>query len=529
MLINNRIIGTLLLGAVMSLTAVSLTGCRRNAGSGHEGHDHAKAPKEGEVKPGHEGHDHSNSVTVTPEQAKRLGIKITRATRGSVSRTIRAPGEIKVNSDRMAHVAPRAAGVVREVLKILGDSVKAGETLAWVESDKLAEAKLDFYAKETEVGCCEIRLPRAKAIFENVAKLTALLAKEPDEAEIRKLDKLEMGKYRGLFLTNYSAYLAARTNHKRESELHAKKISSGRELLAAETAMTQARTKFHAIVDTARYETLVAYTEAAQERQVAAFNAVAAEKRLRLKGGDDTVVAALRALVPKTTGLEPCICDDPNCKDGQLPSVADTLGKDRRFNLYALQAPFGGTVIAKHIVVGESIDETIEVFTVANLSSVWVDLAISQDNISLIEPGQKVTIGLPDGSKPEGEIEFVSPIIASESRTAMARVILQNPTGKLRPGAFVDAGIVVPSQAEGVVVPKSAIQLVYDHTCVFVWSEGDFELKEVKTGVTDGKQIEILSGLKVGDAVASAGAFHLKAEYAKSRAGDAGAHAGHSH
>ncbi|MDP7288781.1 MAG: efflux RND transporter periplasmic adaptor subunit [Phycisphaerae bacterium] len=526
MLIKNRIIGTLLLGAVMSLAAVSLTGCRRKTGSEHDGHAHAEKGKE---KPGHEGHDHSNSVTVTQEQAKRLGIKISRATRGSVSRVIRAPGEIKVNSDRMAHVAPRAAGVVREVLKILGDSVKSGETLAWIESDKLAEAKLDFYAKETEVGCCEIRLPRAQAIFENVAKLTAILAKEPDESEIRKLDKLEMGKYRGLFLTSYSAYLAARTNHKRESELHAKKISSGRELLAAETAMTQARTKFNAIVDTARFETLVAYTEAAQERQVAAFNAVAAEKRLRLKGADDKVVAALRALVPKTAGLKPCTCDDPNCKDGQLPSVADTLGKDGRFNLYALQAPFGGTVIAKHIVVGESIDETVEVFTVANLSSIWVDLAISQDNISLVQAGQNVTIGLPDGSKPEAKIEFISPIIAAESRTAMARVILPNPTGKLRPGTFVDAGIVVPSQAEGVVVPKSAIQLVHDHPCVFVWGHGDFELREIVPGVTDGNQVEILRGLKVGEAVASAGAFHLKAEYAKSRAGDTGGGHGHPH
>ncbi len=526
MLINNRIIGALLLAAVMNLAAVSLTGCRRKALPGHEAHD--QAPK-GEAQPGQEGHDHSNSVTVTQEQAKRLGIKITRATRGSVSRVIRAPGEIKVNSDRMAHVAPRAAGVVREVLKVLGDHVKAGETLAWIESDKLAEAKLDFYAKETEVGCCEIRLPRAQAIFENVAKLTALLAKEPDEAEIRKLDKLEMGKYRGLFLTSYSAYIAARTNHKREAELHAKKISSGRELLAAETAMIQARTKFHAIVDTARFETLVAYTEAAQERQVAAFNAVAAEKRLRLKGADDAAVAKLRALVPKTAGLKPCTCDDPNCKDGQLPSVADTLGKDGRFNLYALQAPFGGTIIAKHIVVGESIDETVEVFTVANLSSVWVDLAISQDNISLVEAGQKVTLGLPDGSKPEAEIEFVSPIIAAESRTAMARVILPNPTGKLRPGTFVDAGIVVPSQAEGVVVPKSAIQMIGDHTYVFVWGRMEFEIKEVKTGVTDGKQIEILSGLKAGEAVASAGAFHLKAEYVKSRAGDAGDGHGHPH
>ena len=146
-----------------------------------------------------------------------------------------------------------------------------------------------------------------------------------------------------------------------------------------------------------------------------------------------------------------------------------------------------------------------------------------------MQAGQNVTITLPDGSKSEGTIKFVSPIISAQSRTAMARVILPNPTGTLRPGTFVDASIVIPSQADAVVVPKSAIQLVYDHPCVFVWNQGAFELREVEPGSADANQTEILSGLKAGDAVASAGAFHLKAEYIKSR-GDAptGCH-GHSH
>lgn len=532
MLKNRKITGTLLVGAVLSLVATAfvsgLAGCQKPTDpEPKKGADQKDA--KAKANDPHAGHDHSNSIPVTREQVERLGIKITRAELGSVRREIRVPGEIKVNSDRMAHVAPRAAGVVREVLKVLGDSVKPDEALAWIESDKLAEAKLDFFAKETEVGCCEIVLPRAKAIFENVAKLTALLKKEASAEALAKLDALEMGKYRGLMLTAHAAYLAARTNHKRESDLYAKKITSGRELLDAETALKQARTKFNAIVDTSRYETLIEYTEAVQARQVAVFNAVAAEKQLRLRGADEKTVAELRKLIPKTASLEPCVCDDPNCKGPTLPSVGETLGKDKRFAWYALRAPFGGTVIDKHIVSGESIDETVEVFTIANLSSVWVDLAISQDNISLVQAGHDVTIGLPDGSKTGAKIEFVSPVIAAESRTATARVVLPNPTGKLRPGTFVDAGIVVPSRSDAIVVPKSAIQLVHDHPCVFVWKHGDFELREIKPGVTDGNKIEILSGLKAGDPVASAGAFHLKAEYAKSRAGDAGAHAGHSH
>jgi len=485
--------------------------------------------KPAQSEDGHEGHSQSQRVSVTREQVTRLGIKITRATRGIVRREIRAPGEIKVDSDHVAHVVPRAAGIVREVRKALGERVQAGETLAWIESDDLAEAKLDFYAKETEVGCCEIKLPRAKAIYENVVKLIALLQEEAAEKEIHKLDGLEMGAYRGQLLTSYAAYLVARTTHEREAELHAKKISSDRELLEAEATLRQMRSKFHAIMDTARYETFIAYTEATQERQVAAFNAIAAEKRLRLKGADEMVIAQLRALVPKVTGLQPCLCGNPDCEKDKMPSVADTLRKDHRFAWYAVRAPFDGTVINKHIVTGESIDETVEVFTVANLSSVWVDLAISQDAISSIQEEHTVTVRLPDGSESETTIEFISPLVDLDTRTALARATLANPNGRFRPGTFVDVGILVPSKEDTVVIPKASVQLVNDSTCVFVWGNADFEVREVKTGITDGVQIEILEGLASGEAVASENAFHLKAEFAKSAGGDSDAHAGHAH
>ena len=90
-------------------------------------------------------------------------------------------------------------------------------------------------------------------------------------------------------------------------------------------------------------------------------------------------------------------------------------------------------------------------------------------------------------------------------------------------------GTSTPSQKEAVVVPRASVQLVDDYPCVFVWGQSAFELREVETGTTDGRQIEILKGLRSGESVASVNAFHLKAEYIKSAAGDLGAHHGHSH
>jgi multidrug efflux pump subunit AcrA (membrane-fusion protein) len=355
------------------------------------------------------------------------------------------------------------------------------------------------------------------------------LKADAGEKEIRQLDGLEMGTYRGQLLTAYAAYRAAKTIHAREAGLRDKKISSAQDLLTAETDLQQARAAFHALMDTARFETLIAYTEAIQERQTAAFNAVAAEKQLRLKGVGDEAIAALRALVPKPAGLAPCPCDDPQCNVGTLPSVSDVLGRDPRFAWYALRAPFDGTVVERHITPGEAVDTSAPVFTIADLSDVWVDLAVSQNRIGDVQAGFPVTIQHPDGANTAAEIRFVSPLVSPETRTALARVALDNTGARFRPGTFVDAAIQLSSGREAVVIPKSAIQLVNDHPCVFVWGNGAFERRDVETGATDGTRIEVLKGLQPGEKIAAVNAFHLKAEHAKTATGDLGACHGHSH
>ncbi|MFA7174197.1 MAG: efflux RND transporter periplasmic adaptor subunit [Kiritimatiellia bacterium] len=496
----------------------------------HAGHDHTKACDQTKVDD-HAGHDHATEteparVIVTKEQVARLGIKVSQAVQGALGREIRVPGEIKINSDQMAHVVPRAAGIAREVLKNQGDQVQKGEILTWIESAELAEAKLDFFAKQAAVGSSKLKLPRAQEIFVNVAKMVALLKKEASEEEVRTLEGLEMGQYRGELLPAYVAYLAARTTHQREVELHAKAISSGQELLTVATTLQQARAQFQAALDTASYETRMAYSEAAQEHQVAVFNAVAAEKRLSLKGAEPEVIAHLRTLVPQAVGVVPCACVDPTCPEVQLPSVADTLGMDKRFAWYALRAPFNGTVLQRHIVVGESLDVSSELFTIADLSSVWVNMTLSQEITSLVKTGYPMTVHLPDGSQAEAQTDFIAAVVDPNTRNGLARATLPNPSGLFRPGTFVDIALRMPVNATAVIVPRESVQTVHDHPCVFVWSQDAFEMREVAIGEANATTIEILKGLKAGEAIASANAFHLKAEVSKS--GNAPA-CGHAH
>jgi len=467
-----------------------------------------------------------NHVELTKEQRRRINLEVAVASPGAIVIGATFPGEIILNPDRTVHVVPRSAGIVREVIRTLGDRVEADEILAWIESDELAEAKLSFYAKQAEVGCCMIKLPRAKAIFENTAKLLTLLKREAPQKELRKLDGLEMGKWRGKLLTAYAEYLASRETYEREKRLRSKEIASGQELLEAETSYKKAREEFHAARDTARYETLIAYGEAAQERQVAEFDAVAAEKRLRLKGADDEVVANLLKLVPKTASLEPCLCDDPNCKKDELPSVTETLGKDKRFAWYAVRAPFAGFIIEKHLTLGEKVNGDESVFSIADTSSVWVRFSVYQKNIELVKPGQIVRISLgPSGSR-EGEVAYISPVIDEQTRSVQARVVLDNKDGSLRPGLYVTVSMASQPHDAAVVIPQLAVQVLEEKEVVFVENGDGFDAVPVKLGAADRERVVVTSGLRPGQRYVVRGAFDLKAQIVTS---GLDAHAGHGH
>lgn len=282
-----------------------------------------------------------------------------------------------------------------------------------------------------------------------------------------------------------AAYRAAVKTHARETELRAGAINSVQDLLMAETALVQAQATLHALLGTlTRVDAQAAYREALQEPDIAA-----------------------------ATGTHVQQAQDP----------------DARFAWYALSAPLGGTVVERNIASGESVDTTQNVFTIADLSHVWIELALGQTRIADVRTGQALTVHLPGGATYETSVQHVSPLVDPATRTVTVRAAVNNAEGHFRPGAFVEGVIQIPSEREAVLVPRDAVQLVYDHTCVFVWDAGAFALREVQTGVTDGREIEILGGLHAGERVAAVNAFHLKAELIKSAAGDMGDHHGHAH
>ncbi len=206
-----------------------------------------------------------------------------------------------------------------------------------------------------------------------------------------------------------------------------------------------------------------------------------------------------------------------------LQSIEDTTLSE-----YKMRAPIDGIVIERHLTRGELISEqTAEPpFVIADISSVWVDLTVYQRDIANLSSGQTVRItfghGIPDAS---GTIAFVSSSFEEQTRTATARVVLDNPQGHWRPGLFVTAHLSTEQLSESVVVPRSAVTQLEGQTVVFVQEGEAFEQRQVQLGNSSEDQVEVLSGLEPGERYVARNVLALKAEFNRAEL----EHAGHVH
>lgn len=199
----------------------------------------------------------------------------------------------------------------------------------------------------------------------------------------------------------------------------------------------------------------------------------------------------------------------------------------RRLTRFEIKAPFAGTIIDKHIVHGELVDTTESVFIIADLSTVWVEFQVYPKDLPKVHRQQHVTVsGVSEIPPAEGTISYIGPVVRTDSRTALARVVLDNTSGVYRPGLFVTGRLTESRTAAEVVVPQSAVQTLEGKPCVFVRHEHAFEPVFVQLGRKGPDTIQILSGLEAGTEYVTDGAFALKSEIITSALSG---HAGHGH
>lgn len=187
---------------------------------------------------------------------------------------------------------------------------------------------------------------------------------------------------------------------------------------------------------------------------------------------------------------------------------------------YEVKSLIKGTVIDMHLTMGEVITDDSHSFTVADLSKVWVNLNVYQKDLPYISIGQRAVVSASPGlQKAEGKIFYISPVVDEETRTATARVVLNNPEGRWRPGIFVNARVEIENIDVPILVPKTALQTFEGQTVVFVKTDEGFRPKNVSIGRTNTEFAEIITGLRPGQEYVAKGGFTIKAELGKSSFG----------
>lgn len=193
---------------------------------------------------------------------------------------------------------------------------------------------------------------------------------------------------------------------------------------------------------------------------------------------------------------------------------------------FPVVAPFAGTITEKDAVIGELAQPDKSLFTVADLSTVWIEANLNERDLARVTTGAsaEVTVQAYPAERFRGKVVYVSGSVDKESRTIRARIEVPNPGGKLKPEMFATARIEAETLGKGITVPAEAISLVDGKKVVFVQEIDGFESREVDMGEDIGGRQVVKAGLHEGDKVVTAGAYAIKARLQKSKIGHGHAH-----
>lgn len=184
-----------------------------------------------------------------------------------------------------------------------------------------------------------------------------------------------------------------------------------------------------------------------------------------------------------------------------------------------VRAPVAGTVVDKKISVGEALRDDAAIFQLADLSSVWVELAVPAQDLARLPAGARARVKAAAlDAEGEGRLSHVGALVGEQNRSAMARLVLPNPQGLWRPGLPVSAVLSHGEAEVPLAVAAAAVQTLGGRAVVFVRRGQDFEARPVRTGRDDGRLVEVLQGLTAGERYVARNSFLVKAELGKAEA-----------
>ena len=180
-------------------------------------------------------------------------------------------------------------------------------------------------------------------------------------------------------------------------------------------------------------------------------------------------------------------------------------------------APISGVVTERLVNMGLNVDPATKLFTVVDLSTVWIVANLYEKDFARVRVGDPATVVTPayPDRQIQGRVSYIDPQVSPESRTTKVRVEVSNPHYDLRLGMLAEAQIQASTSTSVAFIPRIAVQNVADRSFVYVakpGAPGQFMEREVLVGQPSGERIQVVSGVVAGDKVVTEGSFFMRAE-----------------
>lgn len=194
--------------------------------------------------------------------------------------------------------------------------------------------------------------------------------------------------------------------------------------------------------------------------------------------------------------------------------ITDVLRTGRPSPTVTLYSPASGVVTELKVMQGQALQAGTSLYTITDLSQVWVDAEIREADAALVSVGAsaKLTFTAYPGKQYVGRVGYVYPSVAAESRTLKARIVVTNANGLLKPGMFATVNLTAPTRS-ALTVPSSAVVHTGERSLIFVdIGGGRLAPRDVGVGGVSGDYTEILSGVEAGQRVATSAQFLIDSE-----------------
>ncbi len=405
-------------------------------------------------------------------------------------------GEVQFDQTTMVDVLPAVPGKVVAVRARLGQQVRQGDVLAVIRSSEFGEAKATYLEALAAADIANREKERQAAISAALEKMLAALEKDPAVPAAARNEPL--GEWRAKLVGVAARLQQARIVADREKALVDKKASSQAEYETAQRELQTAQADFTAMAEEIHLNLNLDRLKAQNAARLADAKLNAAEQRLHLFGLDDAVIQEV-----------------------------SKMGDNGRFAELEILAPRAGTITTLGITEGKSVDTTQSLFTIADLSNLWVWCNLYERDLEglhgFMAQGQtpRAAVRVPAFADVfGGVVDLVGTTVDETTRTIKVRVQVRNDAGKLKPGMFAAVDIDLPTGGKVALVPRSAVLTDEGQTFAFQhWKDDLWLRRNVQVGEVQGDRLQVLAGLDPDAIVVVKGAFLLKSDVLKAKMG----------